>query len=112
MGIENIYLSAAREISTKLENLNDEFKYGKVKVEIQVRTIAMDFWASLEHELSYKLANDKTDDVMRELKECADVIASTDIRMQNLYNITITSKKRESIKTLYRKQIKKIRGKK
>ncbi|MFH1103092.1 MAG: hypothetical protein V1714_04925 [Pseudomonadota bacterium] len=44
----------------------------RVKVEIQIRTIAMDFWASLEHELSYKLTDGKTDAVVRELKDCAD----------------------------------------
>lgn len=192
---ENLYLSATREIATKLENLNDEFKYGKdrnpihqiktrvktprsimeklirrdcelsaksarenltdiagvrvicsyiddiyliadllmsqddvtvirisdyiknpkpngyrslhlivtvpvflsasterVAVEIQIRTIAMDFWASLEHDLSYKITEGKTEDVTRELKDCADVIANTDMRMQNLYNITINPK--------------------
>jgi putative GTP pyrophosphokinase len=57
-----------------------------VNVEVQIRTIAMDFWASLEHDLTYKLANRKTEDVLKELKECADVIAETDLRMQNLYN--------------------------
>jgi len=57
-----------------------------VKVEIQIRTIAMDFWASLEHDLAYKLADGKTEAVLKELKECADVIAETDKRMQNLYN--------------------------
>lgn len=194
---ENLYLSATREIATKLENLNDEFKYGKdrnpihqiktrvktpksileklsrrghelsvksarenltdiagvrvicayiddiymiadlltsqdditvvrisdyiknpkpngyrslhlivtvpvflststelVNVEIQIRTIAMDFWASLEHHFYYKYASDKTEAVTKELKDCADVIANTDQRMQNLYNITIHSKSR------------------
>ena len=57
-----------------------------VKVEIQIRTIAMDFWASLEHDLAYKLADGKTEAVLKELKECADVISETDKRMQNLYN--------------------------
>jgi putative GTP pyrophosphokinase len=60
-----------------------------VKVEIQIRTIAMDFWASLEHELSYKLPKEKIEAVTLELKECADAISDIDIRMQNLYNITI-----------------------
>ena len=60
-----------------------------VKVEIQIRTIAMDLWASLEHELSYKLASGKTESVTKELKECADIISNIDLRMQNLYNITI-----------------------
>lgn len=197
---ENLYLSATREIATKLENLNDEFKYGKdrnpihqiktrvkapksiidklakrghelsvksarenitdiagvrvicayiddiymiadlltsqdditvvrisdyiknpkpngyrslhlivtvpvflststelVNVEIQIRTIAMDFWASLEHHFYYKYASDKTEAVTQELKDCADVIANTDKRMQNLYSITINSKNRKNI---------------
>jgi putative GTP pyrophosphokinase len=57
-----------------------------VNVEVQIRTIAMDFWASLEHELTYKLTSRKTEDVLKELRECADIISSTDNRMQNLYN--------------------------
>jgi putative GTP pyrophosphokinase len=60
-----------------------------VKVEIQIRTIAMDLWASLEHELSYKLASEKKESVTKELKDCADIISNIDLRMQNLYNITI-----------------------
>ena len=64
-----------------------------VKVEIQIRTIAMDFWASLEHELSYKLADGNKDEVTRELKDCADVIADTDQRMQNLHNLMKASKR-------------------
>lgn len=62
----------------------------RVKVEIQIRTIAMDFWASLEHDLVYKLAEGKTDKMVKELRDCADVIAQTDIRMQNLHKL-ITS---------------------
>lgn len=57
-----------------------------VSVEVQIRTIAMDFWASLEHELAYKFLNNKPEDVSSELKECADVIADTDARMQQLFN--------------------------
>jgi len=53
---------------------------------VQIRTIAMDFWASLEHDLTYKLSERKTDAVVKELKECAEVIADTDKRMQTLYN--------------------------
>ena len=59
-----------------------------VHVEIQIRTIAMDFWASLEHELAYKLGDTKSDAVARELKACADVIADTDRRMQALHDMT------------------------
>lgn len=57
-----------------------------VKVEVQVRTIAMDFWASLEHELTYKFPEKKTPELIAELKECADVITSTDKQIQKLYN--------------------------
>jgi putative GTP pyrophosphokinase len=60
----------------------------RVKTEIQIRTIAMDFWASLEYELAYKLAEaQKTEAVARELKACAEVIADTDLRMQALHGI-------------------------
>lgn len=57
-----------------------------VNVEIQIRTIAMDFWASLEHELHYKLEDKKRDAIATELKDCAEEIASIDKRMQNLFN--------------------------
>lgn len=63
-----------------------------VNVEIQIRTIAMDFWASLEHELSYKLTDGKRDEIIRELKDCADGIADIDMRMQNLHNAMVVIK--------------------
>lgn len=59
----------------------------RVRVEVQIRTIAMDFWASLEHQLRYKKDMETLKDpekIGKELKECADVIADTDIRMQNI----------------------------
>ena len=55
-----------------------------VPVEIQIRTIAMDFWASLEHQIRYKGADNIPDELIRELSDCADVIAKTDLRMQNI----------------------------
>jgi putative GTP pyrophosphokinase len=64
-----------------------------VNVEIQIRTIAMDFWASLEHELAYKLGEKKRAALSGELKACANEIAEIDKRMQNLYNISINSTK-------------------
>ncbi len=66
-----------------------------VKVEVQIRTIAMDLWASLEHELSYKLTSAKAESVTKELKDCADIISNIDVRMQNLYNVTLPFKKTE-----------------
>ncbi len=53
-----------------------------MRVEVQIRTIAMDFWASLDHQLKYKkdLGMD-SDAIGEELRQCAEVIASTDKRM-------------------------------
>lgn len=55
-----------------------------MRVEVQFRTIAMDFWASLEHQIKYKKSIENPDVIMKELKSCADVIADTDNRMMNL----------------------------
>lgn len=59
-----------------------------IKVEVQIRTIAMDFWASLEHQLRYKAidAENIPESIANELKECADTIAMTDLRMQDIHN--------------------------
>ena len=54
-------------------------------VEIQIRTIAMDFWASLEHQLKYKTSSEITPEISEELRECAERIAQTDIQMQRIY---------------------------
>ena len=54
------------------------------KVEIQIRTIAMDFWASLEHQLRYKRANEFTPEMAQELYECAQLSAALDNRMDDL----------------------------
>lgn len=60
-----------------------------VKAEVQLRTIAMDFWASLEHKLRYKkdLPQNKLDMLTDDLKKCADQSAEWDIRMQDIKNI-------------------------
>lgn len=55
-----------------------------VRVEVQLRTIAMDFWASLEHQIHYKTSCEVPESVVDELKRCADIIAQTDERMQQL----------------------------
>ncbi len=53
-----------------------------MQVEVQIRTIAMDFWASLDHQLRYKKNLEHADDISADLKECADIISATDQRMQ------------------------------
>lgn len=55
-----------------------------MKVEIQLRTIAMDFWASLEHQICYKKDNNFSEKQARELYDCAQVIAELDVRMDKL----------------------------
>lgn len=56
-----------------------------VPIEIQIRTIAMDFWASVEHQLKYKTTSSITTEISNQLKECAEVIADTDLKMQEIY---------------------------
>ncbi|MFI3238472.1 MAG: GTP pyrophosphokinase family protein [Lachnospiraceae bacterium] len=55
-----------------------------MRVEVQFRTIAMDFWASLEHQLKYKKKIDNPEEIAMELKYCADIITEMDIKMQNI----------------------------
>lgn len=55
-----------------------------MKVEIQLRTIAMDFWASLEHQMRYKKDVEYTDEMVVELTECAKQSAELDLRMDAL----------------------------
>ena len=56
---------------------------GGCSIELQLRTISMDTWAALEHQIHYKKAGNPADSLIaRELKRCADELASTDITMQ------------------------------
>lgn len=62
-------------------------KIYKVYLEIQIRTIAMDFWSSLEHEMKYKKNIKNPKMIAEELKRCADGIATTDINMMAIRNM-------------------------
>ncbi|MDE5596534.1 MAG: response regulator [Lachnospiraceae bacterium] len=64
--------------------LSHEKKYRKV--EVQFRTIAMDFWASLEHKLKYKQDVEDAETIVRQLKVCADSIGILDYQMQEIRN--------------------------
>jgi len=55
-----------------------------MKVEVQFRTIAMDFWASLDHKLKYKKDVENANFIAQKLKECADIISSMDRKMQEI----------------------------
>ena len=57
-----------------------------IRVEVQIRTIAMDFWASLDHQLKYKKQMDDlvAEEISEELKNCAELIDSTDWKMLDI----------------------------
>ena len=66
------------------------------KVEIQIRTVAMDFWASLEHKIHYKFEGDAPEHIKSELVECAKMVADLDARMLSLNEeILAISRERE-----------------
>ncbi len=54
------------------------------KVEIQIRTVAMDFWASLEHKIHYKFEGDAPEHIKSELIECSKMVSDLDARMLSL----------------------------
>ncbi len=56
----------------------------EVKVEIQIRTVAMDFWASLEHKINYKFEGNAPQHIKTELVECARMVSDLDARMLSL----------------------------
>ncbi len=68
-----------------------------MKVEVQLRTIAMDFWASLEHKLRYKkeINPDDAIELAKDLKECADTSMLLDLRMEEIKNRINHSAKKE-----------------
>ena len=57
-----------------------------MKVEVQILTMAMDFWAALEHQANYKKGIDGIDSLVVELTDCANIINQTDRRMQEIYH--------------------------
>ncbi len=62
----------------------------EVKVEIQIRTVAMDFWASLEHKINYKFEGKAPEHIRSELVECANMVSNLDQRMQTLNEQVLT----------------------
>ena len=67
--------------------LNIDGTIHKVYLEIQIRTIAMDFWSSLEHQMKYKKNIQNQEMIVEELKRCAEQIATTDINMMAIRNM-------------------------
>ena len=64
----------------------------QTKVEIQIRTIAMDFWASLEHKIYYKFEGSAPDYISRDLQECAGIVSKLDEKMLSLNEAILEAK--------------------
>lgn len=69
----------------------------ETKVEIQIRTVAMDFWASLEHKIYYKLEGEAPDYLQQELKACAMMVDVLDAKMFSLNEAILEWKEKEGI---------------
>ena len=70
------------------------------KVEIQIRTIAMDFWASLEHKIYYKFEGNAPVYISHDLRECAEIVTELDAKMLSLNEAILKAKaeQREALK--------------
>ena len=69
------------------------------KVEIQIRTIAMDFWASLEHKIYYKFEGHAPEYISQELRDCAQIVSQLDLKMLQLNNEIAKAKKQQEEET-------------
>lgn len=78
---ENVYMSYHMIVSIPIFLSNDVIE---TKVEIQIRTIAMDFWASLEHKIYYKFEGKAPEGIRDELRECARIISFLDNKMLSI----------------------------
>ena len=81
------YLSRPKPNGYRSIHLCLRLKDTGVLAEIQIRTIAMDFWATLEHQVNYKKSIPDEALIRKELKRCADEIASVDLSMQTIREI-------------------------
>lgn len=78
--------------------LTNKIEY--VKVEVQIRTIAMDFWASLEHKIYYKHKGSDSKLITQELKECADMVGSLDEKMADIRREIVEMDRKETVKNI------------
>ena len=74
-----------------------------VKVEIQIRTVAMDFWASLEHKINYKFEGNAPQHIKDELIECSEMIANLDAKMLSLNEEIIEIEEKQKAEKAARK---------
>lgn len=82
----------------------------ELKVEIQIRTIAMDFWASLEHQIKYKKEIPNQQEIITRLKHCADTIAETDMTMYDLRRQIEGTAKSETEESILMEKMKRLDG--
>jgi putative GTP pyrophosphokinase len=67
------------------------------KVEIQIRTIAMDFWASLEHKIYYKFEGNAPEYISRDLRACAEMVSELDAKMLHLNEAILEAKAKQEM---------------
>ena len=65
------------------------------KVEIQIRTMAMDFWASLEHKIYYKFEGNAPEYISSDLKDCSEIVSMLDAKMLQLNEAILEAKEKE-----------------
>ena len=70
-----------------------------MKVEVQIRTMAMDFWASLEHKIYYKFEGNAPGYISRDLRECSDIVSMLDAKMLQLNEAIIQAKEAQEEQT-------------
>lgn len=70
----------------------------QTKVEIQIRTVAMDFWASLEHKIYYKFEGNAPEYISRDLRECAEIVSKLDAKMLSLNEAILRAREEEETK--------------
>lgn len=68
----------------------------ETKVEIQIRTIAMDFWASLEHKIYYKFEGHAPEYISRDLRACAEIVSNLDAKMLQLNEAILEERKKRN----------------
>ena len=76
----------------------------ETKVEIQIRTIAMDFWASLEHKIYYKFEGHAPEYISRDLRACAEIVSNLDAKMLQLNEAILEEKEKEEQKKKEKRQ--------
>ena len=81
-------------------SLSDGTQTKYMNTEIQLRTIAMDCWASLEHEIKYKKDIPNHNLIVNELKRCANEMASTDLSMQTIHDMIYSESGRKEIESV------------